>query len=76
MLSDVGGFGEIAAAGAARAVPPGDPAALARALNELLGDPVKLAALAARSRELAAGEYGWREIALRTLALYEQLLAG
>jgi glycosyltransferase involved in cell wall biosynthesis len=75
LVSDVGGFGEIAAAGAARAVPPGDAAALGAALNELLGDPVKLAALATRSRELAGGEYGWPEIARRTLALYERLLA-
>ena len=76
LLCDVGGFAEIAAAGAARAVPPGDSAALTGALRELLGDPAALAALAARARELGAGEYGWRDIARRTLALYEQLLAG
>ncbi len=74
LLSDVGGFGEIAAAGAARAVPPGDVVALGEALRELLGDPAMLAALATRSRELGAGEYGWRDIARRTLALYESLL--
>ncbi|MEA2140059.1 MAG: hypothetical protein QOC91_158 [Solirubrobacteraceae bacterium] len=75
LVSDVGGFGEIAAAGAARAVPPGDAVALGEALNELLGDSAKLAALATRSRELAAGDYGWQEIARRTLQLYRQLLA-
>jgi glycosyltransferase involved in cell wall biosynthesis len=75
LLSDVGGFGEIARAGAARAVPPGDAAALAAALRELLGDAAKLDALSARSRQLAAGEYGWPGIARRTLALYERLLA-
>jgi glycosyltransferase involved in cell wall biosynthesis len=74
LLSDVGGFGEIAAAGAARAVPPGDPLALRAALIELLGDPAKLEALAARSRQLAAGEYGWQGIAQRSLALYRELL--
>ncbi len=74
LLSDVGGFGEIAAAGAARAVPPGDPLALRTALIELLDDPAKLAALAARSRQLASGEYGWDGIAQRTLALYRELL--
>jgi glycosyltransferase involved in cell wall biosynthesis len=76
LVSDIGGFSEIAAAGAAHAVPPGDPVALGEALDELLGDPAKLAALATRSRELGAGEYGWAEIARRTLALYEQLPAG
>ncbi|HEX3910935.1 MAG TPA: glycosyltransferase family 4 protein [Solirubrobacteraceae bacterium] len=74
LLSDVGGFGEIAAAGAARAVPPGDPAALREGLLELLGDPAKLEALAARSRRLGEGEYGWEGIARRTLALYAGLL--
>jgi glycosyltransferase involved in cell wall biosynthesis len=73
LLSHVGGFDEIAAAGAARAVPPGDPHALHEALRELLGDPAQLEKLAARSRELAAGEYGWDDIARRTLALYRQL---
>jgi len=56
-------------------VPPGDADALGAALRELLADPAALGALAARSRELAAGEYGWDGIARRTLALYERLLA-
>ena len=76
LLSDVGGFGELAAAGAGRLVPPGDPDALRGALLELLGDPDELAALAARSAALAASEYAWEAIGRRTLALYEQLLAG
>lgn len=75
LLSDVGGFGEIAARGAARAVPPGDPIALRGALRELLDDPEALAALTLRAGELARGEYAWDQIARRTLALYEQLLA-
>jgi glycosyltransferase involved in cell wall biosynthesis len=75
LVSDVGGFGEIAGAGAAHAVAPGDPIALREALRELLGDPAKLDAIAARSRQLAAGEYGWDGIAQRTLALYERLRA-
>jgi glycosyltransferase involved in cell wall biosynthesis len=75
LLSDVGGFGEIAARGAARAVPPGDPIALRGALRELLDDPDALAALTLRAVELARGEYAWDQIARRTLALYEQLLA-
>jgi glycosyltransferase involved in cell wall biosynthesis len=75
LLSDVGGFGEIAAHGAARTVPPGDPVALRSALRELLDDPDALAALTLRAGELARGEYAWDQIAHRTLALYEQLLA-
>src|SRR6202030_2830712 len=46
LLSDVGGFPEIAATGAARSFPAGDAAALGAALRELLGDRPALAALA------------------------------
>ncbi len=75
LVTDVGGFAELAERGAAHAVAPGDAGALRDALRELLADPAKLGALAARSRELAAGDYGWAAIAQRTLALYERLLA-
>jgi glycosyltransferase involved in cell wall biosynthesis len=74
LLSDVGGFGELAAAGAARAVPPGDAVALHDALVQLLGDPAALASLAERAGVAAKGEYAWEPIARRTLALYESLL--
>jgi glycosyltransferase involved in cell wall biosynthesis len=74
LLSDVGGFAEVAAGGLARAVPPGDAAALRAALEQLLGDAGARAALAARARAASAGEYGWGRIAQRTLALYRSLL--
>jgi glycosyltransferase involved in cell wall biosynthesis len=74
LLSDVGGFPEIAATGAARIVPAGDAGALRGALEELLGDPVALAELASRARDAAAGQYGWSTIARRTLDLYGSLL--
>ena len=38
VLSAVGGFPEVAETGAARLVPPEDPAALAAALAELIAD--------------------------------------
>ena len=41
VLSDVGGFPEVAAAGAATLVAPGDPAALAAELTRLLGRPAR-----------------------------------
>ena len=46
VLSAVGGFPEIAEQGAARLVPPEDPAALAAALAELIGDEAARAELA------------------------------
>jgi glycosyltransferase involved in cell wall biosynthesis len=76
LLSDVGGFPEIAATGAARIFPAGDAAALHAALVGLLGDPSALAQMADRARASAAGEYSWEAVARRTLVLYERLLGG
>ncbi|HET7177179.1 MAG TPA: glycosyltransferase family 4 protein [Solirubrobacterales bacterium] len=75
LLSAVGGFPEVAATGAARLVPPEDPAALAAALAELIRDEAARAELSAAARKAAAGPYSWDESARRTLALYEELLA-
>jgi glycosyltransferase involved in cell wall biosynthesis len=74
LLSDVGGFPEVAASGAARTFPAGDTAALHDALRTLLGDPAALAALAEHARAAAAGPYSWETIGRRTLELYESLL--
>jgi glycosyltransferase involved in cell wall biosynthesis len=76
LLTDVGGFPEMAATGAARTVPAGDPAALHHALVDLLADPAELAEMATRARAAAAGHYSWQQIAGAHLRLYEQLLAG
>lgn len=74
LLSDVGGFPEIAATGAGRTFPAGDAAALHGALRELLDDPSARASMAAAASAAAAGPYAWEGIARRTLALYEELL--
>ena len=76
VVSAVGGFPEVADAGAARLVPPGDTGALAAALRELTARPSARAELAAAARAAAAGPYSWDEAARLTLALYEELLAG
>jgi glycosyltransferase involved in cell wall biosynthesis len=76
LLSDVGGFPEIAATGAARTFPAGDAAALRDALRDLLGDRGARLALAEHAQTLARGEYSWAEVARRTLDLYETLLGG
>lgn len=74
VLSEIGGFPEVAELGAARTVPPGDPDALAEALRELLDDPDERARLAAAALGAASREYSWDEIAHRTLSFYERLL--
>jgi glycosyltransferase involved in cell wall biosynthesis len=76
VISDVGGFREIADDhGAARLVPPEDPGRLAAELEDLLADPAERAALGARAAAAAAGPYSWDEVAGRTMALYEELRA-
>jgi glycosyltransferase involved in cell wall biosynthesis len=74
LLSDVGGFPEIAATGAARTFPAGDAGALREALRQLLADEDARSTLAGRARRLASGEHSWQAVARRTLALYESLL--
>jgi glycosyltransferase involved in cell wall biosynthesis len=75
VLSDVGGFAEVAAAGAARLVPAGDPPALREALAGLLADPAERDRLATAARALASGEWSWQRVAERTKALYASLLS-
>jgi glycosyltransferase involved in cell wall biosynthesis len=75
VLSDVGGFTEVAEQhGAAALVPPGDPAALAAELNRLLGDDAERARLGAAAARAAEGAFGWDTVAEQTLALYRELL--
>ncbi|MEJ7796964.1 MAG: glycosyltransferase family 4 protein [Solirubrobacteraceae bacterium] len=73
LLSDVGGFGEVAAQGAAALVASGDPAALASELQRLLGDAAQRSTLAEGARRAARGRYSWDAIARRHLELYGQL---
>ena len=74
VLSAVGGFPEIAATGAARLVPPEDPAALGAALTELVDDRAARERLTHAAIRAAAGPYSWDAVATQTLALYEELL--
>ena len=75
LLSDVGGFREIAAQGAAALVPAGDAAALHSEISRLLRDGRARGALGERATELAAQRYGWEAIASAHLALYRRLLS-
>ena len=74
LLSAVGGVPEVAEQGAARLVPPEDPAALAGALAELVRSDAARAELAAAAAKAASGPYSWDEAARQTMALYRELL--
>jgi glycosyltransferase involved in cell wall biosynthesis len=56
-------------------VEPGDPAALARAVEELLADPARGAALGERARERRRREFDLDVMVASVEALYEELLA-
>jgi glycosyltransferase involved in cell wall biosynthesis len=76
VLSDVGGFGEVAREhGTGRLVPPADAAALSSALAELLADESERQHLSDAALAAAAGPYSWDRAAEQTLALYRELLA-
>jgi glycosyltransferase involved in cell wall biosynthesis len=73
VLSDVGGFGEVAATGAGVLVEPGDVASLSAALERLLGDEAARSRLAQAARAAAEGPYSWDQAALKTLDVYRGL---
>lgn len=57
-------------------VPARDPAALAGALRELLGDRERLQELGERARETALAHFSWRACGEATVAAYRDALAG
>lgn len=73
IVSDVGGFSEVAEVGAARLVPPGDADALAGAIQTLLSEPEERDRLAGGAAQAAHGTYSWDRAAELTLALYREL---
>jgi glycosyltransferase involved in cell wall biosynthesis len=76
VLSAVGGFPELASEqGAARIVPPENPAALAQAMADLIDDESARSELAAAAQRAAAGPFSWDRIGAETLSLYEELLS-
>jgi glycosyltransferase involved in cell wall biosynthesis len=74
VLSAVGGFPEVAEAGAARLVPPGDTDALAATLEDLTADDTARTKLAAAAARAAVGPFSWDESARLHLNLYRELL--
>jgi alpha-maltose-1-phosphate synthase len=72
--SRVGGIPEVVADGeTGLLVPPGDPAALACAINALAADERRAAEMGRLGRKRAAADFGWDSIAGQTAALYAEL---
>jgi glycosyltransferase involved in cell wall biosynthesis len=74
VLSDVGAFGEVAALGAARLVPPDDAVALRATIRELLAGTVERERLADGARAAASGPYSWQWAARETLEVYRRVM--
>jgi alpha-maltose-1-phosphate synthase len=75
--SRVGGVPEVVADGeTGLLVPPGDPAALADAINALLADAHRAAQMGRLGRARAETEFGWAGIAAQTAAFYAELTGG
>jgi starch synthase len=73
--SRVGGIPEVVSDGeTGLLVPPDDPAGLADALNALVEDPARAAAMGRLGRERAIAHFGWPAIAAQTAALYSELV--
>jgi glycosyltransferase involved in cell wall biosynthesis len=72
VASEVGGIPEVVATGRTGAlVPPGDPAALADAIVDLLSDDARRQRLGAAGRLRILEEFSWDRAAALTLQLYE-----
>jgi starch synthase len=75
--SRTGGIPEVVADGeTGLLVPPGEPEPLAEALNALVRDPDRAAAMGRAGRKRAVAEFGWAAIAAQTAALYTELVTG
>jgi alpha-maltose-1-phosphate synthase len=72
--SRTGGIPEVVADGeTGLLVPAGEPEPLAAALNTLLSDPDRAAAMGHAGRKRAVAEFGWPAIAAQTADLYAEL---
>ena len=74
VASDIEGYRDVATPETSVLVQPGDPAALAEALIELLEDEERRVALGAAGRRLAEAEYGWTRIGSRMVEIYRGLV--
>jgi len=75
VATSVGGIPEVVIQGETGVlVPPGNPAALAEAVGDLLADPERAAALGARARQRAVEHFDVRTMIARTIDVYGDVM--
>ena len=73
VASDIEGYRDVMTPEVGFSVPPGEPAKLAQALVELLGDEDRRCRFGLSARKLAVERYSWGEIARRLVDIYERV---
>jgi glycosyltransferase involved in cell wall biosynthesis len=76
VATSVGGIPEIVGEAAGRLVPPGEPKALAAAIEELAGDPGLRRAMGAAARERFSARFDGEAWARRLRGLYQRVISG
>ncbi|MDH4178751.1 MAG: glycosyltransferase family 4 protein [Thermoleophilia bacterium] len=76
VASDIPGYRDVVTPDTALSVQPDDPAALGAAIESLLADEARRAAMGAAARELAVERYAWPDVARRLEAVYESVVPG
>lgn len=71
--TNVGGLGHLIRPDGGRAVPAGDPAALAAALTELLGDPELRGRMGSFNRSLVESRYSWDAVVDELESVYDEV---
>jgi glycosyltransferase involved in cell wall biosynthesis len=74
IVSDVGALSEAARDSAARVVPAGDPAALARAILDVVATPGVAACMSGAAVATVREQLSWEHVARLTLAAYRRVL--
>jgi phosphatidylinositol alpha-mannosyltransferase len=74
VASDIEGYRDVMTPDVGITIPPGDPAALADGLVDLLADEDRRCRFGEAARRLAQERYSWDEIGRRLLRVYERVL--
>jgi glycosyltransferase involved in cell wall biosynthesis len=74
VATDAGGLRHLVPDGGGRRVPPGDPAALAEALHEVLADPALRRSLGEHNRRVVEERYAWSRVVDRLEELYQEAI--